>query len=100
MEKHICNLSENFTREIKHILIYDATALSFNENLRGLYPPADGYLLKIDVQNISDYHRIFACDKTSRFFLFTIFFLIDLTGFSLIKPFDTQNSKNNPSIEI
>ncbi len=64
--KHICNLSENFTREIKHILIYDANALSFDENLRGLYPPSNDFLLKIDVYNITDYRRIFALKQQNK----------------------------------
>ncbi len=73
--KHLCNLPENFTREIKHILIYDASALSFNENLKGLYPPADAYLVKIDVNNISDYRRMFTLKQQNK----NDYFKIDIT---------------------
>ncbi len=52
-----CNLSENFTREIRYILIYDATALSFNENLRGDYPDPNDYICKIPVYTQSTYKR-------------------------------------------
>lgn len=64
--KDLCNIAENFTREIKHILIYDSEALSFNQNLRGQYPNPKSYLLKIDVHNIGDYKRLFNLKKQNK----------------------------------
>lgn len=64
--KDLCNYAENFTREIEYILIYDAKALSFNDNLKGLYPPTEGYLLKIPVDNKSDYKRFFGLKKQNK----------------------------------
>lgn len=52
-----CNLSENFIREIRHILIYDADALTFNANLRGDYPNLESYIYKISVHTPSAYKR-------------------------------------------
>ncbi len=52
-----CNLSENFIREIRYILLYDATALSFNANYRGDYPNPDEYICKIPIRPQSSYRR-------------------------------------------
>ena len=53
----ICNLPEPFTREISHVLLFDATIFSFNQNLRALTPDINSYLLRIDLHNPSPYNR-------------------------------------------
>lgn len=53
----ICNIPENFTREIRHILIFNAKTFSFNQNFRGLTPNENDFLLKISLQNPSNYSR-------------------------------------------
>ena len=47
----VCNLPEPFTREISHVLLFDAASLSFNQNLRALTPDINSYLLRIDLHN-------------------------------------------------
>ncbi len=64
--RHICNLSENFTREIRYILIFDANVLTFGDNMKGLYPALNNYLLKIDIQNIPDYRRTLALKQQNK----------------------------------
>ena len=41
----ICNNPEDFTREIQHILIFDASKFSFNQNFKALTPDINSYLL-------------------------------------------------------
>lgn len=53
----LCNLPEDFTREIRYLLLYDAKNFTFNQNLKGLVPPADNFLLKIFLHNASSYGR-------------------------------------------
>lgn len=62
----LCNTPENFTREIQHIIIYDADILTFNKNLKGEYPPTEGYLLKVAVTNISKYRRSVQFRKSNK----------------------------------
>lgn len=45
----LCNLPENFTREARYLLIYEASALSFNQNFKGEKPVAGTQLLKIAI---------------------------------------------------
>jgi len=53
----ICNIPEPFTREISHVLLFDAASFSFNQNLRALTPDVNSYLLRIDLHNPSPYNR-------------------------------------------
>lgn len=53
----ICNIAEDFTREIRYVLIYNATDFTFNQNFRGLTPLEDAYVLKIMIQNPAHYSR-------------------------------------------
>ena len=53
----ICNNPEDFTREIQHILIFDASKFSFNQNFKALTPDTNSYLLKIQLHNPSAYQR-------------------------------------------
>lgn len=56
MSLHICNAPEDFTREIRHILLFDYQQLTFNKNLNGL-PPEGNFLLKIDLHNPTPFQR-------------------------------------------
>ncbi|CAA0170706.1 conserved hypothetical protein [Tenacibaculum maritimum] len=62
----LCNTPEEFTREISHLFIYDASILSFNENYKGQYPPVDKHLLKIPVQTIDTYKRKFSLKRQNK----------------------------------
>ena len=53
----ICNNPEDFTREIQHILIFDASKFSFNQNFKALTPDINSYLLKIQLHNPTAYQR-------------------------------------------
>ena len=53
----ICNISEDFIREIRYVLIYNAEDFTFNQNLRGLTPLEDAYVLKVMIQNPIHYTR-------------------------------------------
>ena len=53
----ICNIPEPFTREISHVLLFDAASFSFNQNLRALTPDINSYLLRIDLHNPTPYNR-------------------------------------------
>ena len=53
----ICNNPEDFTREIQHILIFDASKFSCNQNFKALTPDINSYLLKIQLHNPSAYQR-------------------------------------------
>lgn len=46
---HLCNTPEDFVREARYLLIYDAKNFSFNENFRGIEQPSSQELLKIDI---------------------------------------------------
>lgn len=53
----ICNLPEDFTREIRYVLIFDAQNFTFNQNFKGLTPSENQFLLKISLQNPANYSR-------------------------------------------
>ena len=57
MPHTLCNLPENFTREIRYILIYDAATYRFSQALRGDQPAPEGYLLKVYLHHPSPYSR-------------------------------------------
>ncbi|MDT9499152.1 hypothetical protein [Capnocytophaga canimorsus] len=46
---HLCNISEDFIREVRYLLLYDANSLSFNENFKGNKPVAGKHLLRVDL---------------------------------------------------
>lgn len=46
---HLCNKSENFVREARYLLIYDASSLTFNKNFKGEKPIAGTHLLKVEL---------------------------------------------------
>lgn len=82
MKEILCNVPESFTREIRHLLIYDANSLTFNENYKGLYPENDAYLAKFFVQTKEKFKRSFSLKKKNfnRFFSINISFeLYDLS---------------------
>lgn len=54
---NLCNLPESFTREISHVLLFEAASFSFNQNLRALTPNENSYLLRIDLHNPAPYNR-------------------------------------------
>lgn len=53
----ICNLPEDFTREIQYIMLFDAEKFSFHQNFKALTPDVSSYLLKIQIHNPSAYQR-------------------------------------------
>ncbi len=57
MKEDLCNYSEDIVREIRNILIYAADTFTFNDNLKGKYPKADDYLLKIHLNEFTGYNR-------------------------------------------
>lgn len=56
MSLHICNITENFTREIRHILLFDSQEFTFNQCLKGLAPETP-FLVKIDLHHPGAYER-------------------------------------------
>lgn len=82
MKKTLCNIPESFTREIRYLLIYDASILSFNDNYKGLYPPTDSYLVKLPIRAIKGFKRNFSLKKQNKNKYFKINFVtqfFDLT---------------------
>ena len=57
MSYELCNIGEDFTREIRHVLLYPAKDFSFNQNLRALTPDPNAYLTKLAVAHPSGYVR-------------------------------------------
>lgn len=52
-----CNRTERDIREVRWLAFYDKSKLSFNDHLRGRFPPPDDYLFKVRVQNVREFKR-------------------------------------------
>lgn len=85
-----CNISDNFIREIRYILIYDATALSFNANFRGDYPSPENYLHKIEIHSMESYKRNIRLKTKNK----NVYLSIDIQV-----PFYDLSSKNRMILE-
>ncbi|CEN54434.1 hypothetical protein [Capnocytophaga canis] len=46
---HLCNISEDFIREARYLLIFNAKDYSFNENFKGNKPIAGTHLMRIEL---------------------------------------------------
>ena len=57
MSYELCNIGEDFTREIRHVLLFDAASFTFNQNLRALTPDPNAALVKLHVAHPSGYNR-------------------------------------------
>ena len=57
MSYELCNIGEDFTREIRHVLLFDAASFTFNQNLRALTPDPNAALVKLHVAHPSGYGR-------------------------------------------
>ena len=57
MSYELCNIGEDFTREIRHVLLFDAASFTFNQNLRALTPDPNAALVKLRVAHPSGYNR-------------------------------------------
>lgn len=77
----LCNISEKWVREARYLLIYEASALSFNQNFKGIKPVAGTHLLKISLSphHFSRQVSLKTKDKNDYFDIKIQFSLLDLT---------------------
>ncbi|MEQ3501126.1 hypothetical protein ABMY20_15330 [Tenacibaculum sp. SSH1-16] len=97
MNTELCNTPEDFIREIRHVIVYNASVLTFNQNLKGLYPPTIEYLYKIPVQTPESFKRRFRLKKQNKNNYFTIdlsFPFFDLTFQNRAKLYDLAKDNN------
>lgn len=57
MSYELCNIGEYFTREIRHVLLFEADKFSFNQNLRALTPDPNAAIMKLHIAHPSSYGR-------------------------------------------